>query len=139
MSREKTNLASEFYVLSVLNRLQADAYLTLGNKKSVDIVVVRPNGETVDIEVKAVAGQNDWTVGELESENPKRHFVVLVSFENKLDDIPASPSCWVLPYRSAKRLVVKYETKKGVRKNIPRERVRTHHEEKLNCWGPILG
>ena len=35
-----TNLASEFYVLSMLYRLGFDANLTLGNKKSVDITVV---------------------------------------------------------------------------------------------------
>jgi hypothetical protein len=34
-----TNLASEFYVLSMLYRLGFDANLTLGNKKSVDIAV----------------------------------------------------------------------------------------------------
>ena len=37
----ETNLASEFYILSVLHRLGVDATLTLGNKKSVDILVVR--------------------------------------------------------------------------------------------------
>lgn len=36
-----TNLASEFYILSMLHRLGADAMLTLGNKKSVDITVVQ--------------------------------------------------------------------------------------------------
>ena len=35
-----TNLASEFYVMSVLCRLGLEANLTLGNKKAVDIVVV---------------------------------------------------------------------------------------------------
>ena len=35
-----TNLASEFYVLSMLYRPGLDANLTLGNKKSVDIAVV---------------------------------------------------------------------------------------------------
>ena len=32
-----TNLASEFYVLSMLYRCGLDASLTLGNKKSVDV------------------------------------------------------------------------------------------------------
>jgi hypothetical protein len=36
-----TNLAAEFYVLSVLHRLGMSATLTLGNKKAVDIVVAR--------------------------------------------------------------------------------------------------
>jgi hypothetical protein len=40
MTTYNTNLASEFYVLSMLHRFGCDASLTLGNKKSVDIVVV---------------------------------------------------------------------------------------------------
>ncbi len=41
MTKYNTNLASEFYVLSMLHRLGADASLTLGNKKAVDIIVVQ--------------------------------------------------------------------------------------------------
>ena len=42
MTNYNTNLASEFYVLSMLHRLGSDASLTLGNKKSVDIVKNEP-------------------------------------------------------------------------------------------------
>ncbi len=52
-----TNLAAEFYVLSVLHRLGAEANLTLGNKKAVDIVVVRGAGDTVTIDVEGLAGK----------------------------------------------------------------------------------
>jgi hypothetical protein len=38
MTTYNTNLAAEFYVLSLLHRLGADAALTLGNKKAVDII-----------------------------------------------------------------------------------------------------
>ena len=44
-----TNLAAEFYVLSVLHRLGAEANLALGNKKSVDIVVVRGARDTLPL------------------------------------------------------------------------------------------
>jgi hypothetical protein len=53
-----TNLASEFYVLSILYRLGLDANVTLGNKKSVDISVVLGPGRAVTIDVKAVAGNS---------------------------------------------------------------------------------
>ena len=43
MTRYDTNLAAEFHVLSMLHRLGADASLTLGNKKAVDIIVVNEN------------------------------------------------------------------------------------------------
>ncbi|GAH30245.1 unnamed protein product, partial [marine sediment metagenome] len=56
MSKYNTNLASEFYVLSTLHRLGLDAFLTLGNKKSVDILVASPGGLFLTIDVKGVAG-----------------------------------------------------------------------------------
>src|SRR5687767_12079158 len=47
-----TNLAAEFFVLSSLHRLGLTATLTVGNKKSVDVVVVRSTGDAVTIDVK---------------------------------------------------------------------------------------
>ena len=38
MGNEITGIASEFYVLSMLLRKGADATLTLGNKKNIDII-----------------------------------------------------------------------------------------------------
>ena len=60
MSDQKynTNLAAEFHVLSVLHRLGLDANIALGNKKSVDIVIVRDAGEAYTIDVKGLAGKN---------------------------------------------------------------------------------
>jgi hypothetical protein len=49
MARYHTNLAAEFYVLSCLHRLGLDAHLTLGNRKGVDIVVLRDTGEAVTV------------------------------------------------------------------------------------------
>ena len=56
MAGYDTNLAAEFHALSVLYRLGAEATLTLGNKKSVDIVVVRSAGDTITVDVKGIAG-----------------------------------------------------------------------------------
>lgn len=76
-----TNLASEFYVLSALYRLGLDANLTLGNKKGIDIVVPCSPGKAITIEVKAVAGKNDWLVGKLRLLPREHHHVVLVSYD----------------------------------------------------------
>ena len=59
MSRYDTNLAAEFYVLSMLHRLGMEANLTLGNKKGVDIVLIRNPDEAVTIDVKGVAKRYD--------------------------------------------------------------------------------
>lgn len=99
MARYDTNLAAEYYVLSCLHRLGLTANLTLGNKKGVDIVVVRDAGDAVTVEVKGVAKKYDWPVGNLETKHPDQHFVALVSFEDRIDeaDMPP-PRVWVLPF-----------------------------------------
>lgn len=92
MASYDTNLASEFYVLSALYRLGMDASLTLGNKKSVDIVVVREAGDTITIDVKAVVGEYDWPVNNVQNQPKANHFIVLVSYEGKIQDLATLPS-----------------------------------------------
>lgn len=89
-----TNLASEFYVLSMLYRLKLAASLTLGNKKGVDIVVACSRGRAFTVEVKAVAGKNDWLVGSLGLEARDHHFVTLVSFEGAFEQLEQQPKVW---------------------------------------------
>src|SRR5947207_15678196 len=79
-----TNLAAEFYVLSCLHRIGLTANLTLGNKKGVDIIVARKAGDAVTIEVKGTAKKYDWVINNLTSLNPDRHFVLLVSYEDRI-------------------------------------------------------
>lgn len=94
-----TNLAAEFHVLSCPHRIGLTANLTLGNKKGVDIIVAREAGDAVTIEVKGTAKKYDWVVNNLISKIPDRHFIVLVSFENRIADptMPA-PRAWVVPF-----------------------------------------
>ena len=96
MTRYNTNLASEFYVLSMLHRLGCDASLTLGNKKSVDIVVVRESGDVVTIDVKGLAGTTSWPVDNVKKV-AKDHFLVFVSFLGKIGDHSVPPEVYVVP------------------------------------------
>jgi hypothetical protein len=91
-----TNLASEFYVLSVLHRLGADANLTLGNKKSVDIAVVRGAGDTLTVDVKGLAGKTGWPIDNFRG-GRKGHFLVLVCYLGKIADPSAVPEVYVVP------------------------------------------
>lgn len=84
MGAYDTNLAAEFYVLSCLHRIGLTANLTLGNKKGVDVVVVRDAGDAITVEVKGVARKYDWPANNLKTQTPDRHFVALVSFEGAL-------------------------------------------------------
>jgi len=91
-----TNLASEFYVLSMLYRNQIEAYLTLGNKKSVDILVRKRDGQNISIDVKgAITG--DWLLGNKPLIVKENHYIVLVHFGNKIEKIEVTPRIYVIP------------------------------------------
>jgi hypothetical protein len=94
-----TNLASEFYVLSVLYRLGRDASLTLGNKKALDIAVILEEGRATTIDVKTVADKMDWLFGNKAPHQAPNHFVVLVSYESSFSRIAETPRVWVFPLR----------------------------------------
>jgi len=106
-----SNLASEFYVLSMLHRLGLEACLTLGNKKSVDIVIAYGQGKAANVEVKAVAGRDDWL--NLPDGSLPNYFIVLVSFEGHMNDPACSPRCWI--YRYDEILPLIRTAKKGLR------------------------
>ena len=136
MSRYDTNLASEFYILSCLHRRGLMANLTLGNKKGVDIVVVRQAGDAVTVEVKGVAKKYDWPADNLVTQHPQRHFVVLVSFEGQIDDpgMPA-PRVWIFPFPEIETFKRKYKT----RTNVSRAAVLRVSEKFENAWHFIEG
>lgn len=75
-----TGIASEYLVLSMLYRLGADAYLTLGNRKSIDIGVIREDGTRISIDVKSVRGYSSIPVDNVK-ELPN-HFIVFVVYNN---------------------------------------------------------
>lgn len=106
-----TNLAAEFHVLSMLHRRGAEASLTLGNKKSVDIAVVRVAGRTVTIDVKGVAKRWDWPADNVRMPDHTRHFLALVSFEGRIREAEAVPSVWVIPARKIAPFLRKYRTR----------------------------
>lgn len=136
MASYDTNLAAEFYILSCLHRRGLTANLTLGNKKGVDIVVVRKAGDAVTVEVKGVAGKYDWPADNLVTQNPTRHFVALVCFEGKISD-PAMPPprVWVFPFSVIERYKRFY---KG-RTNVSRAAVVKEGNIFLNSWHLIEG
>src|SRR2546428_14038014 len=100
----ETNLAAEFYVLSVLHRLGISATLTLGNKKSVDIVVVRQAGEAVTVDVNGVAGRWDWPGDNIRKPaKPRQHFLVFVTYEGGFAEPKTLPRVWVAPLLAVRK------------------------------------
>lgn len=94
----RTNMASEFHVLSLLHRMGYDASLTLGNKKAVDIVVFRERSYPATIDVKGVADRMDWLLGNCSMDAIPNHFVVLVGYEETISDPRTLPRIWVFPH-----------------------------------------
>lgn len=103
MAGYNTNLASEFYVLSMLFRMGLDANLTLGNKKSVDITIVRGPSDVITVDVKAVAKCMDWPIGSRAVLNPDRHFLALICYNGKFTSLDTAPDTWIVPYHEVKQ------------------------------------
>ena len=129
-----TNLASEFYVLASLYRMGADASLTLGNKKSVDITVVRSPQLVYTVDVKGVADEMDWPSTNISSTIVPTHFVVLLSFEGKISQPEVPPSVWVIPHADIPRFQKHY---KGM-SVVSRARIMADGKPYRDNWSLIL-
>lgn len=135
MTKYNTNLASEFYVLSMLHRLGADASLTLGNKKAVDIIVVNEKGTMITVDVKGVAGRYDWPADNIHTFQDPNHFYVFMSFEGKIADPQSTPSVWIIPSTELAPFIHKFKT----RTDISRVQVREKGEQYRDAWHLIAG
>lgn len=69
-------LASKFYVLSVLHRLGADATLTFSPSDNVDITVVLESGNALTVDVKTLTGPMEWPVADFRAR--AGHFLTFV-------------------------------------------------------------
>jgi hypothetical protein len=95
---ENTNLASEFYVLSMLHRKGLEPSLTLGNKKSVDIILTKED-KIITIDVKGIQSKN---VGfPMDNWNLKKpsHFLIFVGFKDISNHkvLENNPECYIVP------------------------------------------
>jgi hypothetical protein len=127
-----TNLAAEFYVLSVLHRLGISATLTLGNKKSVDIVITHDAGRATTVDVKGLAGKTSWPIDNLKA-GKENHFIVFVTFMGKIDDPRASPLVYVVPSTEINGPVI-YETESKSRRVIPTCRAKEFWGKYEHAW-----
>jgi len=129
-----TNLAAEFWVLSALYRLGVEANLTLGNKKSIDIVILRNSGTICAIDVKGLAGPYDWPADNIKIFDNPNHFYVLLSFEGKISDPLAGPSVWIIPSTQIRQFVKPYRTRSVVARALIKENAGNFK----NAWDHFL-
>ena len=76
-----TGIASEYLVLSKLYRLELEAYISQGNKKSVDIRVIKKDGSAISIDVKSVRGYSSLVVNNVQPK--ENHFIVFIIYNDK--------------------------------------------------------
>src|SRR4051794_39559944 len=131
MTGYDTNLAAEFYVLSVLHRLGMSATITLGNKKSVDIVVARDAGDAITIDVKGLAGTTNWPVDNLRA-GRKNHFIAFVTFLGRIGDPSVIPEVYIVPSVDVSNLI--YQNPAGNRRVIPLGRARKSWKSFKDAW-----
>lgn len=96
-----TGITSEYFVLSQLYRLGYEAYITIGNKKSVDIRVVH-NDRTISLDVKAVQGYSSLIVNNVTARST--HYVVFLIYNNKFEDLSVMPELYVVPSADIKNI-----------------------------------
>jgi hypothetical protein len=131
MKSYNTNLAAEFHVLSMLYRLGFDATLTLGNKKAVDILVVRDSGDVATVDVKGLAGTTSWPVDNVKK-TAEDHFLVFVSFLRKIADCKVAPEVYVVPSTKLSPLV--YHSPSGNRHVLQLFRMRKDGAKFRDAW-----
>ena len=90
-----TGIASEYLILSKLYRLELEAYISQGNKKSIDIRVITDNGRSLSIDVKSVRGYSSLVVNNvIEAET---HFIIFVIYKNKFSEVDVPPDIYIVP------------------------------------------
>ena len=118
-----TGTASEFLVCSMLMRMGFEAHITMSNKKSVDLRVIKDD-TTWTIDVKAVRGYSSWIVNNVVARH--NHYVVLLCYNEMFEDVTKSPDVFVVPSADIASVAKSFKDQKRVFK---RDVVKYH-----NAW-----
>jgi hypothetical protein len=128
-----TNLAAEFHVLSALHRLGVAANLTLGNRKSVDIVIVYEKGLATTIDVKGLAGKTSWPVDNVGPGKPN-HYLVFVGYVGNILDPRISPEVYVVPSVKLPKFIY---TSPKQRRVVPLSKLRKLGRRYRDAWDQL--
>lgn len=126
-----TGIASEYLVLSMLYRLDIEAYITMGNKKSVDIWIMKDGTPNLSVDVKSVRDYDSIPVGNVEAKD--NHYVVFVIYNKKFGfkDVPTLPEFYIVPSKVVIENRTRYELKHGgERFNIFKNKIKDYE----NRW-----
>lgn len=91
-----TAMAGEYCVMEKLFRLGHVAALTLGNAKSIDLLVSSATNKSYKVSVKAGQQKGKWGIGKTEYEDDPTLIFVFLLYKN-FSDIDTIPDAWVIP------------------------------------------
>ena len=135
MTKYNTNLAAEFWVLSMLHRLGTNAVLTLGNRKAVDILITGDGTAFKTVDVKGLERQYDWPADNIRLPVLSNHFYVFLTFDGKISDPKHAPSVWIIPGNKVEQFIIPYKT----RKVVSRSRVLHEGGQYKEAWFLLVG
>ena len=134
-----TNLAAEFYALSMLYRVGAHANLTLGNKKAIDIIVEK-RGQVLTADVKGLKDSSCFPIDGWKKKDDY-HFLIFISFIGKMSDPTSQPECYVvpsveleMPHKELDGKSVIYTNPKGNRTVVELNRLRKLSNKYRDSW-----
>src|SRR6266496_1610867 len=99
-------LASKFYVLSVLHRLGADATLTFSQSDNVDITIVQESGRALTVDVKTLTGPMEWPVVDFRAR--ARHYLTFVWYSNAKDPT-TQPDVYIVASERLKQFLAEHQ------------------------------
>ena len=130
-----TNLASEYLMMSLLCRAGKDAYLSLGNKKGVDIIVKTGKGAICIVEVKGVNKNNDWMIGNSgKLPSLPNMFYALVGFEGYISDVKAPAKFYLIPSEKLNKSGEFKMSKNEKTIYLSHKYIREHYSDYLNTF-----
>jgi hypothetical protein len=90
-----TGIASEYFILSQLYRQGIEAYISQGNKKAIDIRIIKGDGSPVSVDVKSVRDYSSFVVNNVESKED--HFICFVRYKGRFSDVDKFPEVYIVP------------------------------------------
>lgn len=94
-SGHATGMAGEFFVMERLFRLGHEPALTLGNAKSIDIIVRTKSGMLKTISVKSIRGGGKWPVNK-NNISDEKHMLFVFLFYKTFENMTTDPEVWVM-------------------------------------------
>jgi hypothetical protein len=98
-----TGMAGEFAVMSQLYRIGLQPALTLGNAKSVDILLQTLSGTNISVEVKTSKGGGKFALGNWDDEIDRSNQVFVFVHYKVFNDLEKSPVFFIIPGEIVKK------------------------------------